>query len=101
MCNPSMQRQSSQFRQTPETPEQTAARQRRLQREQQMYLKKKPLTAQEQEQRRSESMAFEAGGFSGANPYETLPKSRMEGFQQFRIQRQRQALSGAPPYARA
>ena len=68
----------------------------------QAYLKKKPLTAQEQEQRRSESMAFEAGGFSGTNPYETLPQSRMEGFSQFKIQQNRRRMSaGAPPYARA
>ena len=67
----------------------------------QAYLKKKPLTAQEQEQRRSESMAFEAGGFSGPNPYETLPQSRMEGFSQFKIQQnRRRAMSGAG-YARA
>ena len=70
--------------------------------EMQAYLKQKPLTSQEQEQRRSESMAFEAGGFSGPNPYETLPQSRMEGFSQFRIQQNRRRMAvGGQSYARA
>lgn len=99
MCNPSMQRQPSSGPNAPR-PNGTGLFGNRPS-DMQAYLKKKPLTAQEQEQRRSESMAFEAGGFSGPNPYETLPQSRMEGFSQFKIQQnRRRAMSGAG-YARA
>lgn len=92
MCNPSMQRRTP-AAQTSAPQADTGMMQ--------SYLKTKPLTAQEQEQRRSQFMAWEAGGGTGTNPYETLPQGRMEGFSQFKIQQnRRRAMSGAG-YARA
>ena len=60
---------------------------------QQAYVKRKPLTATEQEQRRSQSMAWEAGGGTGQNPYEILPMGRMADYNRMKIPRS--------PYARA
>jgi hypothetical protein len=74
----------------PLTPEQAAKREQSTM---QAYLKKKPLTSQEQEQRRSQSVAWEAGGGTGTNPYENLPEGRMKGFANFKIQRNRQMMN--------
>lgn len=89
MCSPGMQRQPS----SGVTPRTGPFGQMMSPMSQQAYIKQKPLTSTEQEQRRSQSMAWEASGASGVNPYETLPRGRMEDYNKMKIRRS--------PYARA
>ena len=41
-------------------------------------LRQKPLTAVEQEQRRSQAAAWEYSGGQGTNPYQYMPQSRLD-----------------------
>lgn len=45
---------------------------------QQMQVRRRPLTAQEEEQRRSQSMAWQASGAKGEDPYKYLPQARLD-----------------------
>lgn len=45
---------------------------------QQMSVRRKPLTAQEEEQRRSQSMAWRASRTEGEDPYKILPQARLD-----------------------
>lgn len=61
----------------------------------QMELRRKPLTAQEQEQRRSQSMAWRETRSEGTNPYERLPQSRLAI-----VNQRRQTMMRRGPYGR-
>jgi hypothetical protein len=63
MCGQMQQRSQGQFFSTPAM--------------EQMELRRKPLTQQEQRQRQSESQAWEHSGLGKTNPYERLPQSRL------------------------
>lgn len=45
---------------------------------QQVQVRRRPLTAQEEEQRRSQSMAWRASRTEGEDPYKILPQARLD-----------------------